>query len=132
MSAELGCRIIFRCASATWLYVRSILLADKWDIRAEHVAMQGWDDFVLMAADVLDDDLFVVISARRASLSFESDMDALPEFLQRYFSRNNLVVIYPGQSGVEPDLETMSRAMSADFEAAPSPLWLKLRSVFRR
>ena len=59
-------------------------------------------------------------------------MDALPEFLQRYFSRNNLVVIYPGQSGVEPDLETMSRAMSADFEAAPSPLWLKLRSVFRR
>ena len=132
LSAELGCRIILRCASATWLYVRSILLADKWDIRAEHVAMQGWDDFVLMAADVLDDDLFVVISARRASLSFESDMDALPEFLQRYFSRNNLVVIYPGQSGVEPDLETMSRAMSADFEAAPSPLWLKLRSVFRR
>lgn len=132
LSRQLGCRIIFRCSAATWLMVRAVLKAGRWDIRAEHVAMEGWDDFVLMANDVLDDDLFVVVSARRTSVSFESDMDALPEFLQRYFSRNNLVVVYPEQTGVEPDIETMSRAMSADFDAAPVPLWLKLRGLWGR
>ncbi|MBD5186376.1 MAG: cation:proton antiporter [Bacteroidales bacterium] len=132
LARELGCRIIFHCADQTWQLVRAVLMAGRYDVRAEHQKMNDWDDFVMMANSVLDDDLFVVVTARRTSVSFDSDMDALPDFMQRYFSRNNLVVIYPEQMGVDPDMETMSRAMLADFETPPTPLWLKVRALLRR
>lgn len=132
LSAELGCRIIFHCTAESKNCIRALIARRRNPIRAEYAVMDDWDDFVLLANKVLDDDLLVVVSARRASVSFATEMDDMPDFLQRYFMRNNLVVIYPDQFGAETSPETMAAAMSADFVAPPSPLWLKLRSAGRR
>ncbi len=132
LARELGCRIIFHSAEGTWKLIRYIIAAGRFDVRAEHVRMDGWDDFVLITNQVNDDDLFVMVTSRRASVSFDSDMDGLPDFMQRYYAQNNLVVIYPEQTDVDPDLETMSSVMLADFETAPTPLWLKFRAFLRR
>lgn len=132
LARELGCRIIFHCAPETWRLIRAVMAAGRFEVRAEQVNMEGWDDFVLITNQVLDDDLFVMVTSRRASVSFDSDMDDLPEFMQRYYSRNNLLVIYPEQMDVDPELETMSSVMLADFETAPVPLWLKFRAFIRR
>lgn len=132
LTRELGCRIIFHCHPDTRQYLRTAIRRAGFGIRAEFVDASGWDDFVMMANTVLDDDLLVIVSARRASLSFETDMDMMPDFLQRYFSRNNLLVIFPEQFGDEPVMETSASTMSADFVATPSPLWLKLRGIYRR
>jgi len=133
LARQLGCRVIFHCHSATAPFIRSIIHRGHFGIRAEMVDMTDWDDFVLMANKVLDDDLFVIINARRASVSFSPELDSLPDFLQRYFTRNNLVVIYPDQFGEgEPSTDTMAAVMSADFVSTPSPLWLKMRGIWHR
>ena len=86
-----------------------------------------------MSNKILDDDLFVVVNARRASVSFSPELEELPEFLLRNFSRNNLVVIYPEQFGDAPELDaTMAAAMSADFTSTPISVWVKLRRLARR
>lgn len=132
LTRELGCRIIFHCHPSTAPFIRTVIHRGGYGIRAEFVDSLGWDDFVMMANTVLDDDLLVIVSARRASVSFESDMDVMPDFLQRYFSRNNLLVIFPEQFGDEPLPTTSAAAMSADFVSTPSPIWLKIRGVYRR
>lgn len=133
MARALGCRIEFRCTDTIWQLVRTVLSASRIEIRAEHSRLNDWDDFVLQASDINEsDDLFVMVTARRTSVSFDADLDELPQFMQRYFANTNLIVVYPEQTGVDPDLETMSRTMLADFEAAPTPLWLKLRGLLRR
>jgi len=132
LARELGCRIIFHCHPDTKAFIRTAIHRGGYGVRAEFISAEGWDDFVLMANTVLDDDLLVIVSARRASVSFDSDMDMMPDFLQRYFSRNNLLVIFPEQFGDELVTETSAAAMSADFVATPSPLWLKLRHIYRR
>lgn len=132
LTRELGCRIIFHCHPDTRQYLHSVIKRGGYGIRAEFVDASGWDDFVLMANTILDDDLLVIVSARRASVSFDADMDMMPDFLQRYFSRNNLLVIFPEQFGDEPVIETSASTMSADFVVTPSPLWLKLRGIYRR
>lgn len=109
----------------------AVLRAGRYGIRSEYRLVEAWDDFVLLANKIQDDDLFVVVSARRASVSFTSDMDALPEFLRKYFSHNNLIVIYPEQFGEEAPIAAMGDAMSADVETAPMPLWLKIRNAYR-
>ena len=79
----------------------------------------------------MPDDLFVVVNARRTSVSFTSDMDTLPQFLQRYLSSNNLLVLYPEQFGDESPIPTMAESLSTDVVAAPSPLWLSVTNKLR-
>ena len=131
LTRQLGCRVIFCCSAETRRYIMAVLRAGRYGIRSEYRLVEAWDDFVLLANKIQDDDLFVVVSARRASVSFTSDMDALPEFLRKYFSQNNLIVIYPEQFGDEAPVLAMGDAMSADVESAPIPLWLKIRNAYR-
>ncbi|WP_289713059.1 cation:proton antiporter [uncultured Muribaculum sp.] len=132
LASQIGCRAIFCCHPDTWPYIRQILRNNKFDIRAEKREMNDWDDFLLLANRILDDDLFIVVSARRTSVSFNSQMDELPGFLQRYFARNNLVVLYPSQFGNEVPVTSTIDPLSNDITAPPSELWIRIASVYRR
>ena len=90
--------------------------------------MEWTDDFLLLANRVLDDDLFVVIGARPNSVSFSSGFVEITQLLQRYFSRNNLCMIYPEQFGEETPQFTFTDPLGSDIVTTPSPLWLALRS----
>lgn len=131
LARQLGCRIIFCCSGDTRRSIAAVLRINRFTIRSEYRDIEQWDDFILLANKILDEDLFVVISARRASVSFSSEMDGLPEFLRKYFSQNNLIVIYPEQFGEEAVVPVVDDALSSDVVTAPSPLWLKLKDIYR-
>lgn len=131
LTRQLGCRVIFCCSAETRRYIAATLRAGGYEIRSEYRLVEEWDDFILLANKIKDDDLFVVVSARRTSVSFTSDMDTLPEFLRKYFSSNNLLVIYPEQFGDDVHMVEIADTMSADMESAPMPLWLKLKSAYQ-
>lgn len=131
VARELGCRITFYCDADCPRLIKGVLAHWKIGVRVNFHTLDRPDDYVLLANKVEDDDLFVVITARRTSLSFNTEMDALPDFLRRYFSRNNLLIIYPEQYGEPSDVETMAANMSADFHVPPVPLLSHLRNIFR-
>lgn len=131
LAREIGCRIIFCCHPETKPLIRGVLHKEKYQIRSEFRDVEEWDDFVLLANRILDDDLFIVVSARRTSVSFTPEMDTMPGFLQRYFSRNNLVVLYPEQFGeAEVPLTTFVDPLSTDMNVAPSALWTRIRQWY--
>ncbi len=59
--------------------------------------MDTWDDFILLSSEVEEDDLLIVVAARKGSISYSADLESLPVFLGRHFTRHNLLVIYPRQ-----------------------------------
>lgn len=129
LTRQLGCKIIFCCTADTKRYIATVLHEGKFEIRAEYRILDEWSDYVMLADKIHDDDLLAVVSARRASVSFNADMDTLPEFLRKYFNANNLLVIYPEQFGDETiNVETID-TMWTDMEASPMPVWVKLRSA---
>jgi hypothetical protein len=68
---------------------------------------------------VNEDDLFVVVSARRASVSFNTDYEKLPAFLSQYFSDNNLIVLYPEQFGkANPSTTTFHDPLEQSAESS--------------
>lgn len=85
--------------------------------------MDDWDDFLLIANRIIDDDLFVVVSARPNSVSYGNDVAEMPSFLQRYFARTNLIVVYPEQFGADVPSTSFVDPMASDINSAPSPLW---------
>ena len=130
IAREIGCKVIFCCHPDTQPLIRGVLYKERYQIRNEFRDVEEWDDFVLLANRIHDDDLFVVVSARRTSVSFTADMDSMPSFLQRYFSRNNLIVLYPEQFGEEVALTTFVDPLLTDMNVAPSALFTKMRSWY--
>lgn len=131
LTRDVGCRIIFCCYAATRKSIHAVLRHGEYDIRSEFRTIEAWDDFILLSNKILPDDLFVVVNTRRTSVSFTSDLDTLPQFLQRYMASNNLLVLYPEQFGDESPVPTMAETLSTDVVAAPSPLWLSLTNKLR-
>lgn len=132
LTRQLGCRVIFCCTAETRKYISAVLRSGHYEIRSEYRTFESWDDFILLANKIVEDDLFVVVSARRASVSFTSDLDELPEFLRKYFAQNNLMVIFPEQFGEEVAVNALGDALAANVETEPMTIWLRLKSGYRR
>ena len=131
LAREIGCRLIFCCHPETRPLIRGVLHSERLEIRNEYRDVEQWDDFVLLANRILDDDLLVVVSARRTSVSFSADMDSIPGFVQRYFAHNNLIVLYPEQFGEEDKLTTFVDPLSTDMNLAPLSIWMRISEWYR-
>ena len=132
LASEVGCRIIFCCHPSQQHIIKGVIRRAGLGIRHEYRDVVEKDDFVLLANRVLDDDLFVVIGARPNSVSHSAEMVEAASLLQRYFSRNNLCLLYPEQFGQEPQLPTFSDPLGSDIATTPSPLWLMIRDRLHR
>lgn len=132
LTHQIGCRVIFCCSEEAQPLIRGVIYQGNYGIRCEFRTVEQWDDFILMSNKIVDDDLFVVIGARVNSVSYDSMMVEMPQFLQKYFQRNNLLVIYPEQFGEEVNLTSFVDPRAADIVSAPSPVVLRLRGWLRR
>lgn len=132
LTRQLGCRIIFCCANDLRPLIRGVLHKENYGIRCEFNTTEGADDFVLLSNRILDDDLFVVISARPQSVSYSDNMTEMPGFIQKYFSRNNLLVIYPEQFGEDVALTSFVDPMATDIARTPTHLWRRTRVLLKR
>lgn len=99
LASQLGCKVIFLAYSDTAHFISNILEEENYSILHEYLILESWDDFIIYSAQISEDDLLVVIGARRGSISASADSENMPTFLARNFSRQNLVVIYPQQFG---------------------------------
>jgi nucleotide-binding universal stress UspA family protein len=56
-----------------------------------------WQDFLILARNIHEDDLFVLASARKGATSYMAVLENLPTKLEKHFPSNSRLVIYPQQ-----------------------------------
>ena len=108
LTRQLGCRVIFACHDDIQPLIRGVLYHENYGVRCEFHSITSYDDLILYTPQILDDDLFVVISARPNSVSYNNEVTEVPSLLQRSFACNNILVIYPEQFGENAVLTTFS------------------------
>jgi hypothetical protein len=59
------------------------------------------EDFAPIAKNISGDDLVIIVSARKGTLSFQSYMDTLPGRILKNFPFNNFILLYPEQTRME-------------------------------
>lgn len=131
LARHVDCPIQFWCEDSTRPMITTVLKQARIGVRTSFETIASYDDFVLLSPRITDDDLLVTVSSRRASVSFDSDMDSMPEFLQHHLATTNLIVLYPGQFGSEP-IMTMAEIMATDITATPSPILLYIMNLYRK
>ena len=98
LAQNLGSRVVFVCRPDVQRLITGVLSRERIDLRLEFRLMEQWDDFVVLANRVSDDDLLAVVSARPGSLSYTPENREMDSFLQKYFTQTNLMVVFPEQT----------------------------------
>jgi Kef-type K+ transport system membrane component KefB len=108
MAGNLNCRIQFHGSRDTLSLINEYILNRHNSVRADYVAFENWEDLPKLAINVNEDHLFVVITARKGTISYQPSFDGLPEQLNRFFRSNSLMVIFPDQYGAPQNIMTFS------------------------
>ena len=77
-------------------------------VRADYTPMGHWNELPQLAAHIAQDHMFVVVTARKGTISYKNAMERLPDELQQYFSGKNLMIIFPDQYGAGTKDDRMS------------------------
>ncbi|MDE6296810.1 MAG: cation:proton antiporter, partial [Muribaculaceae bacterium] len=97
LGSQIDAKLIIMAYPKTMDYMRQALEEGRYNVRYEFYRMDCWDDFILMSGEIQEEDLLVVIAARKGSLSYSSDLENMPSYLSRHLNRHNLMVVYPKQ-----------------------------------
>lgn len=120
LATQLGCHLDFVAYEETIPYIRTLISDSGFAFRHECHVMTSWNDFIVFSSRVTEEDLLIFVSARRASISFSADLEAMPDYLSRYFSTYNLMVIYPDQFGDEVIITLPADPLAQDIETSPT------------
>ncbi len=99
MASNLDCRIQFHGRNESLELIREYINNHHANVRAEYTAMAHWNELPQLAANINDDHMFVVIVARKGTISYKNAMERLPKELQQYYSGKNLMILFPDQHG---------------------------------
>ena len=99
LAGQLDCRIQFHGRQESLALIAEYIDNRHPSVRTELTPMGHWNELPQLAAHIADDQLFVVVTARKGTISYKNALERLPDELQRYFSGKNLMIIFPDQCG---------------------------------
>ncbi len=99
MAAALSVKVIFMAYAETAQYIEGMISEAGYPFTRRYSIMDSWDDFIILSSQVDEEDLMVVIGARKGSISCTSDLDNMPSYLARHFANHNIAMILPAQFG---------------------------------
>jgi hypothetical protein len=71
--------------------------------------------FLILARNIQDSDLFVLVSARKGTASYSQILDNLPAKLEKHFASNSRIIIFPQQHKTEEGLEVFDEIDTDPF-----------------
>ena len=89
-------------------HLRALTEKQEANTFTEFSLLEEWDDLLLLTGQVNYDHLFVVVSSRKGSISYQTSFERLPSQISKYFANNSLIVLYPDQLGEPQDAVSFS------------------------
>jgi nucleotide-binding universal stress UspA family protein len=97
LAQELSITIVIYCNEATEIAVEKFFKKAKLTASIKVESFTDWEDFLVLSRHIHEDDLLVLVSARKGATSYLSALDNLPVKLENHFAENSKLVIYPQQ-----------------------------------
>lgn len=131
VAENLECRIQFHAKRETLSLINQYVQNRHPNVRAEYTYMAHWIDMPKLSESVEDDHLFVVITARKGTISYKSALERLPEELTRHFSGKSLMIIFPDQYGEPVGAMTFAEPQHHEQRSAYEVLTTWIRQKFK-
>lgn len=118
LSENLECRIEFDGRMDTLQMINQFITNRHPNVRASYREMTHWNEMPQLASSIDNDHLFVVVTARKGTVSYKSAMERLPEELMKYFNGKNLMIIFPDQYGDDKTMMTFAQPQHTEERSA--------------
>lgn len=127
MAGQLECRIQFHGRDDTLALIRQFVQNRHHQVRAEFVEMTHWNEVPKLAGTIAADHMFVVVAARKGTVSYKNALENLAEEIRQYFSGKTLLIIFPDQYGSQDEDMTFSQSQHTEEHSAYEVLgsWIK-------
>ena len=103
MAGNLDCRIQFHGRNESMELIREYINNHHPSVRAEYTYMAHWNELPRLAENIQEDHMFVIITARKGTISYKTALERLPQELMRHFSGKNLMILFPDQYGIQKE-----------------------------
>lgn len=118
MAGNLECRIAFHGRNETLQLVNEFIRNRFPSVRAEYEEMAHWKDLPTLGSQVREDHLFVIVTARKGTISYKTAMERLPEELNKFIKGKTIMIIFPDQYGSEIDDMTFAQPQHTEERSA--------------
>lgn len=107
--------------------IENYVLSRHHDMRVSYTRMAHWAEMPSLAASISADNLFVVVTARKGTVSYKNALEFLPDEITRHFSGSNIMIIFPDQHGDAMDEMTFAQPQHTEEHSAYEAIgkWIK-------
>lgn len=100
-------------------------------MRCSFTEMTHWNEMPHIAESIQKDHLFVVVTARKGTVSFKNALEHLPEEIKHHFTGSNIMIIFPDQHGDAMEEMTFAQPQHTEDMSAYDTLnkWIKKKLI---
>ena len=109
LAENLECKTRFHGREDTLDFIKEYIQNRHPHVRVEFNEMEHWNELPKLTGTIVDDHLFVVVTARKGTVSYKTAMERLPEEVTNYFNGKNLMIVFPDQFGASMDSMTFAQ-----------------------
>lgn len=118
LAGNLECLMVFHGRGDTLQFIKNFVSGNHPEVRFSCEEMEHWNGLPSLASTIADDHLFVVVTARKGTVSYKNAQDRLPEELTTYFHGKNMMIIFPDQHGESMDELTFAQPQHTEERSA--------------
>jgi hypothetical protein len=97
LAKQIGAGMEFYATGSSHENLKKTVSNMKPEVPANFNSFDDWEDFLVISKSIKPDDLLVVASARKGTVSHNTYLDNIPRKLAKYFIHNSFFIVYPEQ-----------------------------------
>ena len=118
MAGNLDCRIQFHGRQESLNLISEYLQNRHPSVRMQLTPMGHWNELPELAATISEDHMFVVVTARKGTVSYKNALERLPDEINKYFNGKTLMIVFPDQYGSPEDTMTFAQPQHTEEKSA--------------
>lgn len=87
---------------------------DKHPVPATFILFTDWENIMDLSNEILKDDALIIVMSRKVNLSYNQMMSNIPSLMNTNFENNNVLLIYPLQTGIESNKVGLKNSVTTE------------------
>lgn len=118
LSSQIGAKVVFYANRDTQQALQAFCRRKGKYLHASYREMEDWEDVLMIAKQIGQDDLIIMINARPSTPSYNPLFEQVPDMLNRFFDNNSYLLVYP-----EQDVNNQSADILHSGQTPKSSTW---------
>jgi len=106
LARDTGLPLVIYASPETIVRMQATNSLRKAPLNVQYIDFFEWDEFLFFSGQIRNNDLFIVLTSRKGHVSYRSELEKIPYFLDKYFESISFIVLYPSQLDHDVNLDT--------------------------